>query len=111
MAKKTAYSVHVVHRKPVNPDRPELGSNVVKEETFPPGSTLPKWAKDLVGDHVYSEDDGVVDPTDLDDDGQDDSDPEKPAGNASLEAWQEYAAAQGKDVDGKGRDEIRDLFA
>lgn len=36
---------------------------------------------------------------------------EKPAGNASTETWAEYAAAQGKDVEGLSRDEIRDLFA
>lgn len=39
---------------------------------------------------------------------------EKPAGNASGEAWAEYAKAQGKtdaELDGLGRDEIRALFA
>lgn len=34
----------------------------------------------------------------------------RPAGNASHEAWIEYATGQGKDVDGLGRDQIRDLF-
>lgn len=34
----------------------------------------------------------------------------RPGGNASQEAWTEYAIAQGKDVDGLGRDAIRDLF-
>lgn len=37
--------------------------------------------------------------------------PEQPAGNASLEAWQEYGKAKGQDVEGKTRDEIRALFA
>lgn len=35
---------------------------------------------------------------------------ERPAGNASQEAWAEYATAQGKDVEGLSRNEIRDLF-
>ena len=34
----------------------------------------------------------------------------RPAGNASHEVWTEYATAQGKDVGGLGRDEIRALF-
>jgi hypothetical protein len=37
----------------------------------------------------------------------------KPAGNASLEAWQKYAESQGlavDDLDGKTRDDIRALF-
>lgn len=35
---------------------------------------------------------------------------ERPAGNASQEVWAEYATAQGKDVEGLSRNEIRDLF-
>ena len=35
---------------------------------------------------------------------------DKPAGNASLEAWQEYATAQGVDVEGKSRDDLRAEF-
>lgn len=38
----------------------------------------------------------------------------KPAGNASLEAWQDYAKTQGHtddDLDGLSRDDIRALFA
>lgn len=35
---------------------------------------------------------------------------EKPSGNASQEVWAEYATAQGKDVEGLSRNEIRDLF-
>lgn len=34
----------------------------------------------------------------------------KPAGNASRDEWAEYATAQGKDVDGLSRDDIRALF-
>lgn len=37
-----------------------------------------------------------------------------PRGNASLEAWQEYAKSKGatdEDLDGKSRDEVRDQYA
>lgn len=34
----------------------------------------------------------------------------KPRGNASLEEWAAYATAQGKDVAGLSRDEVRSLF-
>lgn len=38
---------------------------------------------------------------------------EVPAGNASTEAWRDYARTQGatdEDLDGKGRDELRDTY-
>lgn len=38
----------------------------------------------------------------------------RPKANGSLEAWQDYAKANGKtdaDLDGLGRDDVRDLFA
>lgn len=35
---------------------------------------------------------------------------EAPAGNASQEDWAAYATAQGKDVEGLSRNQIRDLF-
>lgn len=115
MSRQLAYTVHVRQTEPVDAKRPELGNNVVREELFLAGSTLPAWASSLVGDHVYGDnaDDGqsAADPTDVDGDGRDDTDPEKPAGNASLEAWQEYATLKGVDVEGKSRDEIRDGFA
>lgn len=34
----------------------------------------------------------------------------KPAGNASIEEWQEYAESQGADTEGKSRNELRELF-
>ena len=34
----------------------------------------------------------------------------RPAGNASEEVWAKYATAQGKDVEGLSRNQIRDLF-
>ncbi len=108
MARKTAFTVHVRRTEPANPKRPELGDTIVQEETFPAGSTLPSWAKGLVGDHVYgdSEDDGSPSEPDSTDD-------DKPAGNASLEAWQEYARSQGAtsgEIDGKTRGELREQF-
>lgn len=36
--------------------------------------------------------------------------PAAPAGNASQEEWAAYATAQGRDVDGLSRNQIRDLF-
>ena len=59
-------------------------------DRVPPGVQL--------GDHVLSQDA----PNDTPDDA--------PAGNASLEAWQEFAQLQGLDVDGLTRNEIRDLL-
>jgi hypothetical protein len=35
---------------------------------------------------------------------------EAPAGNESQEDWAAYAAAQGQDVEGLSRNQIRDLF-
>lgn len=36
---------------------------------------------------------------------------ERPAGNASLEVWQQFAESKSVDVEGLSRNEIRDLFA
>lgn len=39
--------------------------------------------------------------------------PEEPAGNASLETWQEFARARGAsedDIEGKSRNDLRDEF-
>jgi len=62
--------------------------------------------------------DGTVDETDGEDDGDaaDDSDDDagldKPAGNASTEAWENYADARGIEyAEGAGRDEIRAAVA
>lgn len=108
MTKRTAFTVHVRRTEPVDVDQPELGHNVVQEETFLAGSTLPAWAKALVGDHVYGEDDGSPEP---EQDVPEQGDVPEPAGNASLEAWQEYAQAQGVDPGSKSRDELRAHFA
>ncbi len=102
MARKLAYTVVVRQTELVDKDHPAMGQRVLREETFLAGQELPAWAAKCVGDHVYgdNEDDGQAAPAE-----------EKPAGNASLEAWQLYAADQGVDVEGKSRDEIRDQFA
>jgi hypothetical protein len=45
--------------------------------------------------------------------GSSDSDSDVPAGNASLEDWQDYARAQGAsddDLDGKSRNDLRDTY-
>ncbi|MGZ6852471.1 MAG: hypothetical protein ACXVGC_00150 [Mycobacteriaceae bacterium] len=118
MGRKLAYTVHVSETAPVDKDNPEAGEYVVRTEMFERGTELPEWAAKHVGDHVYEADDSTpaeVAPNGAADrrgpnspDG--DTAAEKPAGNASLEAWQQYAAAQGVDVEGKSRDEIRDQF-
>ncbi len=112
MARKLAYTVHVRETELIDENHPQMGFRVGREETFVAGSVLPAWAAKCVGDHVYgdNEDDGqpAVAPNGSADDR---ASAEKPAGNASLEAWQEYAAAQGVGVEGKSRDEIRDQFA
>lgn len=80
------------------------------------GTPVPAWAKDLV--HADDIDGDTSEVEDTQPDGQDsDTDggvAEKPAGNATEDAWREYALANGKseeDLKGLGRNEIRDLFA
>lgn len=80
------------------------------------GTPVPAWAKDLV--HADDIDGDTPEVEDTQPDGQDsDTDggvAEKPAGNATEDAWREYALANGKsedDLKGLGRNEIRDLFA
>jgi hypothetical protein len=100
MGKKLKTSVHVHEWLPV--DKGE-GVYLARTEVFEAGEELPEWAQAHVGDHVYEDE--------FSDDGSQEAAPgEKPAGNASLEAWQSYAASQGVDVEGKSRDEIRDQF-
>jgi hypothetical protein len=36
--------------------------------------------------------------------------PERPAKNASLEAWQNYAEPNGVDIEGKSRDQLAAIF-
>lgn len=111
MGRKLAYTVHVNRTKPVDPDKPDGEQYLVGTEIFERGSELPKWAAKLVGDHVYEADDSTPEP--VAPNGERDETVEIPAGNASLEAWQEYARSQGlsdADLEGKGRDDLRDQF-
>lgn len=95
MARRVANYVHVVN--------PDDGTSAV----FGPDDAVPSWAVKLIdNESVWGEDDGEPDS------GSSDSS-DKPAGNASTEAWQEYAKSQGAtdaDVEGKSRDELRDTY-
>lgn len=116
MARKLAYTVHV----PV-PDSAHY-------KVFNRGEELPEWAAPLVGDHVFvpgegddeepesQEDDGPDQP-DEDESQEDESEgedqSEPPAGNASKDAWAEYAVATGADPDdvaAMSRNELRDRY-
>lgn len=55
MARRLAYTVHVPVYEPVDPKKPSGEKYVTEHKVFEAGSTLPKWAADLVGDHVYEE--------------------------------------------------------
>lgn len=63
------------------------------------GEDVPDWADGLIGDHLIE---GAGDEVD------------KPAGNASLEAWATYALESGQasedEVKGLSRDELRELY-
>ena len=112
MARKLAYTVHVRETNPIDEKRPELGVTVGRVETFEAGrDDVPDWALPYIGDHAFEERNDA--PAEVSPNGSRDADPvaEKPAGNASLEAWSQFAVSQGVDVEGKSRDELRDHFA
>lgn len=79
------------------------GTVVQNPQTLEPvflaaGSDLPEWAEGLVGDHLLDQP--------AKQDGQ-------PAGNASLEDWQEFARSEGAtdaDLDGMNRNALRDQY-
>lgn len=77
---------------------PETGSPVVLLE----GEEIPDWADGLIGDHLIE---GTDDESDV---------IEKPAGNASLEAWSTYVLesdqASEDEIKGLSRDELRDKY-
>lgn len=111
MGRKLAYTVHVTRKAPVDADKPDGEQYIVGTEIFERGSELPAWAAKLVGDHVYEADDSTPEP--VAPNGERDETVEIPAGNASLEAWQEYARSQGltdADLEGKSRDDLRAQF-
>lgn len=92
---------------PVIPDQPEPAVGAV-------GVEGPNPQPDVDGQPVPQEGqepgEGDIDPEEA----HEDASPEKPAGNASLEAWREFALASGRteaDLEGLNRDGIRDLFA
>lgn len=71
--------------------------NVTGTQVFGPDDKIPADVAKKLGDHVWEPDDSGA-----------------PAGNASLEAWQDYALSQGgtsDQVEGKSRDELRDQFS
>ncbi len=72
-----------------------------------PGRSIPTWAESIEGPFW------APDADDAESDDADDADADKPAGNASIEAWREFALAHGKteaDLDGLSRNQIRHLF-
>lgn len=143
MGRRLRESVVVRETQPLKADHPELGHTILREETLLAGSEVPDWAKDLIGDHVPFDDDGEDEPSEGSESDESDSEEpsgdsegseapaeptgdnapgtnvrephlvEKPAGNASIEAWQDYARSQGvsdDDLEGKSRDDLRDLY-
>lgn len=77
---------------------PETGSPVVLLS----GKDVPDWAEGLIGEHLI---DGA---------GEEADELEKPAGNASLEAWATYVLesdqASEDEIKGLTRDELRDKY-
>lgn len=84
----------------------KLNSNTVvtHPETGAPavllsGEDVPDWAEGLIGDHLIEHADEELD---------------KPAGNASLEAWTTYVLesdqASEDEIKGLTRDELRDKY-
>jgi len=66
---------------------------------------------DVHAEHVERFDSLNVLPGDEPDEASHEVQDEAPAGNASLEAWQEYARSKDVDTEGLSRNEIRALFA
>ncbi len=70
--------------------------NVTGTQVYGPDDKIPADVAKRLGDHVWESDAS-----------------DAPAGNASLEAWQDYALSQGatsSQVDGKTRAELREQF-
>ena len=98
---------------------------------FKPGDTLPTWAEKLVTNpKVFESDEDDAPEVDTEADqgdgdqvsdqgsgqgdqgNQEGADPNAPRGNASREAWAEYAVGRGVEVTGEmTRDDIRDAVA
>ena len=116
MARRLAFTVHV----PVFEHTEDGTKYLARHEMFTRGEELPEWAAPLVGDHVYEpgeapdaspapvEPDEVPDPAP-----EPETLPERPAGNASKDAWLDYAVALGatrEDVEALSRNELRDQY-
>lgn len=65
------------------------------------GDTVPDWAKDMLGDHVYQDVDSDADQVDGDGDGEDTGDgpPPKSGKGSGKDAWRAYAAANDVEVE------------
>lgn len=92
------------------------GNVIVNGEVFGPSDKLPDWAAEAITNPKAWAGDPAPEPVDAEPekDAGDTEPDDKPAGNASIEAWQDYALAQGKsadDLEGLTRNQIRDLFA
>ena len=69
--------------------------------------------KQLIDSKMVAEMEAVVEETPVAEEPDGGTGDEPPAGNASLEEWHAYALAHGKteaELEGKKRDEIRELF-
>lgn len=89
-----------------NPHGPE----VVSPEIHASQGVRPVKAGDVHVDDTAKQDEAETAHTEASKDNGDLTGLARPAGNASEEAWAEYATAQGKDVAGLSRNQIRDLF-
>lgn len=120
MARRLAYTVHV----PVYATADDGAKYLERVEMFTRGEELPEWAAPLVGDHVYEPGEAptsaspapaeqpVEDP-EPQREPEPQNKPERPAGNASADAWRAYAEALGanpEDVADMSRNELRDRF-
>lgn len=86
------------------------GPNVVSPEIHASEGVRPVKAGEVHVDDTAKQDAAETAHTEASRDNGDLTGLAKPAGNASHDTWIAYAKAQGKDVGGLSRDQIRDLF-
>jgi len=96
--------------KPLVITKREDGSDLYLYHGSPvPGHVKGEELQRLLDGEFIAEDDATEAPADVPPAME-----EKPAGNASLKAWQSYAKSQGtseEDLDGLSRDDVRSLFS